>query len=236
MRIANILSGSMPMPDTVLYCPKKPSHGRAINGEEAIRLYENGLSMSEIGRRLGNDVSSIAYRLHRSGIPIRKAEPKVKRTCPTCTKEFYVYPSRMRNGRNVYCSMKCRGMGHCGPGSPRWTGSRRTESRDGYIWIYCPDHPCSTKRKNHLFLEHRIVIEKFLGRYLRQGEIVHHINGLKTDNRIENLHLSNTRFHREVHVAALTEISLLKKENQDLRLLLALFSISNRIKGKQINA
>lgn len=42
-------------------------------------------------------------------------------------------------------------------------------------------------------LQHRMVMESFLGRPLIKGENVHHINGDRTDNRIENLELWNTR-------------------------------------------
>lgn len=51
-----------------------------------------------------------------------------------------------------------------------------------------PNHPRSKSNNGYVF-EHIVVVEDAIGRYLIEGENVHHINGVKDDNRIENLEL-----------------------------------------------
>ncbi len=72
-----------------------------------------------------------------------------------------------------------------GEKNPNWKGGR-TRSTKGYILIYSPNHPRSS---NGYVSEHTLVMEKRLGRYLKCGECVHHINGVKDDNRDDNLEL-----------------------------------------------
>ncbi len=82
---------------------------------------------------------------------------------------------------------------------PMWKGGKHID-RHGYVNIHRPLHPFCNK-KNYV-AEHRLAMESFIGRYLKPREVVHHINGVKGDNRIENLMLfpsdtEHQKYHRE---------------------------------------
>lgn len=69
---------------------------------------------------------------------------------------------------------------------PRLSGHKYM-GRYGYIWASAPEHQSKYGRKRSFIQEHRLVMEQALNRPLEPTEIVHHINGVKHDNRIQNL-------------------------------------------------
>jgi hypothetical protein len=79
----------------------------------------------------------------------------------------------------------------------KWKGGR-LKAR-GYILIYSPSHPHRNKVGKGYVFEHRLVMEEKLGRFLSKNVIVHHINGIRNDNRIENLVLTTNSKHISSH-------------------------------------
>jgi len=80
--------------------------------------------------------------------------------------------------------------GKTGSQNPAWSGGRKLRA-DGYVLVYCPDHPHAISDGDNTIyvLEHRLVMEKHIGRYLDPQEVVHHIDGNPRNNAIENLQL-----------------------------------------------
>lgn len=88
--------------------------------------------------------------------------------------------------------------GRLGDKSPKWKGGRRSNGK--YILVYAPDHPYATT--NGAVLEHRLVMEKVLGRYLEPYEVVHHKDGNKKNNDPSNLEVKTSSQHIKDHIRA----------------------------------
>lgn len=120
--------------------------------------------------------------------------------CEQCNGEYYKKPSRVKESR--FCSRKCcakwvyinrnykKFTDHRGSKNSSWKGGRKVVS--GYMLV----HVGNRKYQQ----EHRIVMAKHLGRKLQKHEVVHHINGNKLDNRIENLKLLSQSEHIKEHI------------------------------------
>lgn len=82
-----------------------------------------------------------------------------------------------------------------GEDSPNYNGGKYIDDK-GYVRVLKPDHPKNIRGYTY---EHRLVIEKYLGRYLQAWETVHHINEIKVDNRLDNLFLCSSQEHSALH-------------------------------------
>ena len=79
--------------------------------------------------------------------------------------------------------------------NPNYAGGKYIDDK-GYVRVLKPDHPKNIRGYTY---EHRLVMEKYLGRYLEAWETVHHINEIKVDNRVENFYLCTVPEHSAVH-------------------------------------
>lgn len=125
-------------------------------------------------------------------------EPRVahvEQTCPICDKVFNLTENRAEGRTDHCCSRECAAAGVrekgvlAGENNAAWRGGRRMHP-SGYSLV---------RHNGKYVLEHRLVMERHLGRELSEDEHVHHKNEDKTDNRIENLQLTTASDHRHLH-------------------------------------
>lgn len=152
-----------------------------------------------------------------------------------CGREYLVQRSNLISGNSTQCricaskyktpvkhsikSKEKNRLSHLGNKS--WNFKGRIKTTAGYIMIYMPNHPNSVGGRGGIYIsEHRLVMEKHLGRYLTRKEVVHHINGIRNDNRIENLILfSNLSAHQNfIHLNKKTFICKFCGKNQKEKL------------------
>lgn len=152
---------------------------------------------------------------------IRKVKSKVGHfnyfiwaACIDCGKERWVSRSygKPRNPRCSACAPRITGLKLRGSNNPCWKGGRF--SHDGYIFIKLrPDdffYPMADS--NGYVREHRLVMAKHLKRCLLPWEVVHHKNGIKDDNRLENLMLLPTSTYHLID--KLTKARITKLEHK----------------------
>jgi hypothetical protein len=118
---------------------------------------------------------------------------------------MYRRPHQLAKGKGRFCSRACRNRAHPSTGprgpnpklqgenNPAWLGGTYIEPEKGYRMVRRPSH--HRARQNGYVLEHLLVAENVLGRRLRRGEEVHHIDGDKLNNHPSNLKVYAS--HRE---------------------------------------
>lgn len=160
---------------------------------------------------------------------------KIKKICKVCNKVFYVHHWTIKERPCKYCSNKCQGKSKefrekmrlanigkkrsekfkkalsfatKGNKNSNWKGGIK-KHRGGYVCLHSPNHPF--RSVDNYVLEHRLVMEKYIGRYLKHSEHVHHKNGIKNDNRLENLQIiMNKTHHGKVTCPHCNNIFLIK--------------------------
>jgi hypothetical protein len=141
----------------------------------------------------GKDPSYCSRKCTYAGMRLKDEDWQT--TCVQCGK---LMPIQRRPGGTVnrlkrLCSTACRSQFRHESAAKRFnSGKIFSHEKRGYQVVSIPAFANATGKKR-LQLEHRFVMEKHLGRPLNKGETVHHINGEKWDNRIENLQLFTSR-------------------------------------------
>ena len=140
--------------------------------------------------------------------------------CIDCGKERWV-----RLLKNKPTSLRCRSCGcrlnpaiFWGSANPNWKGGNRAGS-SGYITVIVHEHdffyPMASK--DNRVAKHRLVMAKHLKRCLLPWEVVHHKNGIRLDNRLENLQLFPTSsHHHSYHLQHSSLRKQIKSLQQDL--------------------
>jgi len=123
-----------------------------------------------------------------------KRKERIETICAYCGKQ--IERPKHKILENNFCDRNC----HMKYMNAKLNPTRMTESVKEKISITKTDPNRKGYRKIHGVHEHRLVAESMLGRKLRKGEVVHHIDGNKSNNNIENLMIfSSQKDHAKWH-------------------------------------
>lgn len=180
-----------------------------IVDEEIRKLYwDEGLNMKQVGDAVGCSAATICHRMKKAGMPVRKIHDY-----PPTEKQIAAWE---RNGHRVGNtpgnSERGRRNGLLNKGRRKRDyefGGHEKKRTDGYIKVYVPDHPNATA--DGYVMKHILVMEREIGRFIQDDEVVHHINHIRDDNRIENLRLMKRHDHMSMHMKERNELR--RKQN-----------------------
>ena len=164
-----------------------------IKKEILEKLYlDEEMTMHEIAEFLDVSVGSVYNYIKKYGIPSRptmteKTKRKISAKLKGKPAKLKVRKLSQETKKKISKSNKGKYK------NPSIYGGHKKKRRDGYISVYMPDHPYATK--DGYVMEHILVMENYIGRYITRDEVVHHINKIRDDNRIENLKLMTFKEH-----------------------------------------
>jgi hypothetical protein len=171
-----------------------------IPKEVLIELYtEQKKTVNQVAAFLGRKISTIRYYLEKYDIPRRPRNQYLGKHLKESTKEKIRKSALLRLSCGLSQEVKDKiGNAHRGKQKPYFRKIVHVPSNgDYYIQLWLPNNPMS--RQGGYVYEHRLVMSQILGRPLNRNEIVHHKNGIKHDNRPENLELTERKWHQDKH-------------------------------------
>ena len=143
--------------------------------------------MHEVAKRLNCSAGHVHKLIHSYNIPTHRIlPPKSKEECERISRMHKGKVLSDETKRKISEAKKIKGPGHS------------KLKNDGYVRVYYPEHPNASK--DGYVLEHHLVMEKHIGRYIRKDEVVHHKNHIRNDNRLENLELMTFKEHASLHM------------------------------------